>query len=64
VTYQGIVQDGIIVLPPDARLPEGTQVVVTVHETQPEPDSFLATALKLAKSRPHLPDDYALNHGH
>lgn len=80
MTYHGTVHNGVVVLPPDAHLPEGTEVKVEAlaqpikpcadesHEEQhlltPEEDSFLAAILKLAKPRPHWPEDFALNHGH
>ena len=64
MTYKGTVKNGVVVLPPDADFPEGSEVDVTPRETAAEEDPFLALVLKLAKPRPHLPADYALNHGH
>jgi hypothetical protein len=64
MTYTGTVKNGVVVLPPDAKLPEGAQVEVTPRQLMPEDDPFVATVLKLARPRPHLPADYALNHGH
>ncbi len=64
MSYLGTVQNGVIVLPPDVHLPEGAEVEVTPRELLPEDDPFYATVLRLAKPRPHLPEDYALNHGH
>ena len=64
MSYLGTVQNGVIVLPPDVHLPEGAEVEVTPRELTPEDDPLLATILRLAKPRPHLPADYALNHGH
>jgi hypothetical protein len=55
------VRNGIVPLPRGAKLAEGTTVALT---PLPDDPSFLKTALKLAKKRPHLPKDYALNHGH
>ena len=55
----------MVVLPPDAKLPEGAKVeVIADGELLPEDDPFIAAILKLAKPRPHWPKDYALNHGH
>ena len=70
MTYQGTVKNGVVVLPADVVLREGSLVEVTPRELIApceliaENDPFLALVLKLAKPRPHLPDDYALNHGH
>ena len=64
MTYKGTVKNGVVVLPPDANLAEGSEVDVTPREVVAEEDPFLALVLKLAKPRPHLPEDYALNHGH
>jgi hypothetical protein len=64
MTYVGKVQNGVVVLPPEAHLPEGTDVTVEPLELTPEDDPFLAAILKLAKPRPHWPADFSLNHGH
>ena len=54
-----------MVLPEGAKLPEGTQVeVIPGPELLPKDDPFIAAVLKLAKPRPHWPQDYALNHAH
>jgi hypothetical protein len=65
VSYEGIVKNGVVVLPPEAKLPEGTAVeVFTKTDLLPEEDPFIAAVLKVAKPRPHWPKDYALNHAH
>jgi hypothetical protein len=71
MTYIGRIQNGVVVLPPEAKLPEGTQVTVELIEAGAEPrtltqesDPFLAAIQKIAKPRPHWPEDYVLNHGH
>ena len=64
MTYVGKVQNGVVVLPPDAHLPEGVEVTVEPVGPAPGIDPFLAAARKVAKPRPHWPKDYALNHGH
>ena len=64
MAYTGTVKNGVVVLPPEARLPEGTQVDVTPRELTAKEDPFLAAALKSAKPRPHWPADYVRNHGH
>jgi len=64
VSYTGIVQNGVVVLPPEVKLPEGTEVQVVPLELLPETDPFIQAVLKIAKPRPHWPKDYVLNHGH
>ena len=61
MNYTGIVQNGVIVLPPDATLPEGTEVSVT--PLPPSAPGFLRQVLERAKPR-DWPADYAVNHGH
>ena len=64
MSYKGTVKNGVVVLPADVKLPEGTEVNVETVEALPDDDPFLAAVLKAAKPRPHWPKDYALNHGH
>jgi hypothetical protein len=64
MTYMGTVRNGVVVLPPDATLAEGATVEVTVREPAANDDPFLALVEKLAKPRPHWPNDYVINHGH
>ena len=65
MSYKGTVKNGVVVLPPEAKLPEGTEVeVIAGPELLPEDDPSIAAVLKLAKPRPHWPKDYALNHAH
>jgi hypothetical protein len=63
MNYTGKVQNGVVVLPPEVKLPEGTEVRVEPLEL-PVNEPFVQAALKLAKPRPHWPKDYALNHAH
>ena len=64
MTYIGTVQNGVIVLPPGLSLADGTEVNITPRTESVGDDDFAALARKLAKPRPDLPADYALNHGH
>ena len=64
MSYTGKVQNGVVVLPPEVKLPEGTEVQVVPLELLAETDPFIQAVLKIAKPRPHWPKDYALNHGH
>lgn len=63
MSYTGKVRNGVVVLPPGAHLPEGTEVEVIPREQPPAATSFVEGMLKLAKPR-DWPDDFALNHGH
>jgi molybdopterin biosynthesis enzyme len=64
VSVTGKVVNGRVLLPPGTKLPEGAAVKVETLEPVPPNDSLVAAVERLAKPRPHLPADYALNHGH
>ena len=64
MSYTGKVKNGVVVLPPEAKLAEGAEVEIVPREVTPPQDPFLAAVLKVTKARPHWPKDYALNHGH
>jgi hypothetical protein len=63
MSFTGKIRNGVVVLPPEINLPEGTEVDVTPLEL-PENDPFIQAVLKSARPRPHWPKDYVLNHGH
>jgi hypothetical protein len=64
VSVTGTVKNGVIVLPPGTKLPEGAEVKVETLNLLPESDPRIAEILKLAKPRPQWPKDFALNHAH
>ena len=64
MNFKGTVKNGVVVLPPDAKLPDGTAVEVIPEELRPEDDPFIGAVLKVAKPRPHWPKDYARNLDH
>jgi hypothetical protein len=64
MSVTGKVINGLIVLPAGVRLPEGVAVKVETLEPATSNDPLINAVEKLAKPRPHLPGDYALNHGH
>ncbi|MBI4028165.1 MAG: hypothetical protein HY360_24485 [Verrucomicrobia bacterium] len=64
MAYRGTVKGGVVVLPSDAKLPDGTAVEIIPEELGPEDDPFVAAVLKVAKPRPHWPKDYARNLDH
>ena len=63
MSYTGKVQNGVVVLPPEAQLPEGTEVEVTPLAKSGAINPFVEGMLRLAKPR-DWPDDFALNHAH
>ena len=64
MSVTGKVKNGVIVLPPGTKLPEGATVKVETLELTSQDDPLVTVVEKLARPRPHLPKDYALNHGH
>ena len=64
MSVTGKIKNGVVVLPPGTKLPEGAEVKVETLGPAAEGDPFLQAVLKLAKPRPHWPKDYALNHAH
>ena len=64
MSFTGKILNGVVVLPPEVKLPEGMEVHVEAPDLLSENDPFVQAVLKLAKPRPHWPKDYALNHGH
>ncbi|MBI3880805.1 MAG: hypothetical protein HY301_12200 [Verrucomicrobia bacterium] len=64
MSVNGIIKNGVVVLPPGTTLPEGAEVKVETLRLSAAGDPLLAAVVRLAKPRPHLPKDYALNHGH
>ena len=63
MSYKGTVKNGVVVLPPEVRLAEGTEVEVTPVSARPDDPPFLKAILKLAKPR-DWPEDFALHHAH
>ncbi len=64
MSVTGKIVNGSVVLPPGTRLPEGAEVKVETINATSADDPLVAAVERLAKPRPHLPKDYALNHGH
>jgi virulence-associated protein VagC len=61
MTYLGTVSNGVVILPPEARLPEGAQVrVEPIGDAEPVGKKLLA----LAGTVKDLPEDFAENHDH
>ena len=64
MSVTGKIKNGMVVLPPGTKLPEGADVKIETLELPPEDDPFVAAVLKVAKPRPHWPKDFVLNYGH
>ena len=64
MSVTGKIVNGLVVLPPGTKLPEGAEVRIETLKLTSEDDPLAAAGEKLAKPRAHLPKDYALNHGH
>jgi hypothetical protein len=64
MTYTGKVQNGVVVLPPEAHLPEGTEVIVEPALLTAETDSLVALFEEIARPRPHWPEGYGRNLDH
>ena len=64
MSVTGKVQNRVVILPTGTKLPEGTSVRIEPLEMRLHDDPFVADVERLAKPRPQLPKDYALNHGH
>jgi hypothetical protein len=63
MSVTGKVKNGVVVFPSNVVLPEGAEVRVETVDVAPEDDQLVSTVRKRARPRPHLPHDYALNHG-
>jgi hypothetical protein len=63
VSYTGKVKNGVVVLPPDVKLPEGTEVKVETVEP-PKPDTIGQRLKRFAGTARGLPPDMAENHDH
>ncbi len=69
MTYKGKVENGAVVLSPDADLPDGTEVEVTPVHEKPTTKSFYERYARFAGMAHDLPADLAENldhylHGH
>ena len=62
MTYRGTVSKGTVILPSEAKLPDGTEVLVEPIEAANEPVGQKLMAL--AGILKHLPEDFAENHDH
>jgi hypothetical protein len=64
MSYTGIVENGVVKLPPNASLPEGTKVRVESLEPESEREAMVEELRAIARSMPELPPDWASQHDH
>ena len=64
MSFTGKIKNGAVALPPNVKLPEGTEASGEPLDLIPENEPYVQAILKLAKPRPHWPKDFALNHAH
>jgi len=64
VSYKGTVKNGVVILPPEAKLQEGATVEVIAEGPEPGQDPFVAAARRVKKARRHWPEDYRQNLDH
>ena len=64
MSYTGTVSKGTIILPPDAKLPDGTRVRVEPIEEIPAAEPIGKKLMRMAGILKDLPSDFAENHDH
>jgi hypothetical protein len=64
MSYIGTVTHGVVVLPADAKLEEGTQVRVEPVAEEPKVQTLGQRLMKFAGIAKGLPSDMARNHDH
>jgi hypothetical protein len=63
MSYTGIVENGKVTLPPEARLPDGTRVRIEPVES-PAPPTLADSLSEFIGVFDDLPTDFARNHDH
>ncbi|MEK7685860.1 MAG: hypothetical protein AAB466_10605 [Verrucomicrobiota bacterium] len=64
MTYLGKVTQGVVVLPPDAVLPDGTEVRIEPLKTTEGGKTFYERYSEFVGVCHDLPEDFAENHDH
>ena len=64
MSFEGEVQNGVVVLDEACQLPEGTRVEVIVRTASEKTPTLRDRLLKLAGTVDDLPSDMARNHDH
>ena len=64
MSFTSKIHNGVIVVPPEVHLPEGTEVEVTPSVGVGEAEEFTEALLRIAATTRELPPDLAENHDH
>ena len=64
MSYTGRVQNGVVVLPPEAQLPDGAEVEITPLVTAEQAGDFTDGLVRISEKVSGLPTDLARNHDH
>ena len=64
MSYTGTVENGVVKLPPDVSLPEGSKVRVESLEPESDRGALVEELRAIASSMPELPPDWASQHDH
>jgi predicted DNA-binding antitoxin AbrB/MazE fold protein len=64
MSYTGIIENGVVKLPPEASLPEGSKVRVESLEPEADRRALVEELRSIARSMPELPPDWASQHDH
>ena len=64
MSVTGKVKNGVVVLPKEVKLPDGTEVEVTPLRSAEEAEEFTEEMLRISRTTKSLPPDLAENHDH
>lgn len=64
MSYTGTVEHGVVKLPPQAKLADGTKVRVETVAPQADRSPLVNELRAIARSMPDLPADWAEQHDH
>jgi predicted DNA-binding antitoxin AbrB/MazE fold protein len=64
MSYTGTVENGVVKLPPEVSLPEGSKVRVEYLEPEADRRALVEELRSIARSMPELPEDWASQHDH
>ena len=64
MSFQGTIQNGVVVFDDHQQLPDGTRVEIIVQEEAAKKPSLRERLIKLAGTVDDLPTDMARNHDH
>lgn len=64
MSVTGRVKNGVVVLPKEVKLPEGSEVEVTLLISVEEAEQFTDELLRISRMTKSLPEDLAENHNH